>query len=114
MIEPQLVVLLGALVGGRVFPDVAPEGTELPYCLYEQIGGKPLNFLTPDVPDKKNALIQVSVWSKTRAEAMMLIRSIEDTLILEPFFAEVASGPRSAFDQETSERGAMQDFSIWG
>lgn len=114
MIEPELVAILGDLVGNRVFPDVAPEGTALPYCLYEQIGGKPFQYLTADPTIEKSSLIQISVWSLTRAEAKELIGKIEDALIVAPLHATVASGARSAFDQEADERGFMQDFYFWG
>lgn len=114
MIEPQLVTILGGLVGNRVFPDVAPEGTALPYCLYEQIGGKPFQYVTADVAEQKSSLIQISVWCETRAQAKELIGKIEDAVIVAPLHATVSSGARSAFDQETNERGFMQDFYFWG
>lgn len=114
MIEPQLVALLGTFVDNRVYPDVAPQDVALPFCIFEQVGGKPLNFLSGDVPDKKNALIQINVWATTRAQAMSIIRSMEDALVGAPLYATVASGAQARHDPDTDYRGVMQDFSLWG
>jgi len=111
MTESQLNTALVAIVP-RVFPDVAPEGTAMPYCTWQQIGGTPVNFMS-ESSYKKNARIQINVWSKTRKEAMTLIRQIEDAMVLAPLYGFVESGATATMDEDTKLRGAMQDFSFW-
>lgn len=113
MIEPLIVAALGPLVGGRVFDDVAPVDTPTPYCTYQQVGGRPVNFLEGQPASKKNARIQINVWSKRRAEATTLIRQIEDLMIQAPLLGVVEGGAISQYDSVSSFRGAMQDFSFW-
>lgn len=44
-VEADLTILLQGLVGRRMFPDVAPESTEAPYIVFQQVGGRSIAFL---------------------------------------------------------------------
>ena len=111
--EKTLVKALSSLFGDRVFPDVAPMNTAKPFCIYQQVGGTPVNFIEAMPADRKNARMQITVWAETRSEAMILIRSVEDVLVQKPFCATVLLGAQSTWDDDTGMRGAIQDFSIW-
>lgn len=112
-LETQLTTLL-LTVCPRVFPDFAPITTARPYVTYQQIGGESVNMLDRWVPNKRNATMQVNVWSATRAEAMTLIQSIEDALRMTTVFqAESQNAPTTDFDADGPLYSAIQDFSIW-
>ena len=96
----------------RVFPDVAPANTARPYITWQQVGGKPVNFMA-GASDKKNARIQINVWSDSRKEATTMIRAIENLMVAAPLTAFIESGAVSTLDPETGYKGAMQDFSFW-
>lgn len=113
MIEPSIVTALGALVSNRVYPDVAPAGVALPYITYQQVGGEAVSFIEATKPSKKNARIQINVWSTTRSEAMNLIRDAEDTLILATLYGEPQGAAVARYDEDAKLYGAMQDFSFW-
>jgi hypothetical protein len=112
VIEPLIVAVIGPLVGSRIYPDVAPAGTPFPYATFQQVGGKAFNYMDPTPVALKAARIQISVWSKTRQEAMTLIRQIEDALVVTPTLAHVEGAAIARYDEETKLRGAMQDFSF--
>lgn len=113
-IEELVRQALGDLAGGRIFPDFAPAGTVPPFITYQVVGGKPINFLTGDRPDRTNARVQINVWSKSRLDASVLGAEVEDAIrvavMLQP---EVLTGRNSTFDEETQYRGTMQDFSLF-
>lgn len=111
--EETLVKVLSALFGDRVFPDVAEIDTPVPFCVYRQIGGTPVNTLDGVPADKKNAIVEIVVVSRTRKETMSLIRAVEDMLVQGPVYANVVSGVQSMYDDETKLRAATQEFSIW-
>ena len=112
-LETQLFTLLQA-VCPRTYPDFAPVTTARPYLTYQQIGGESVNMLDRMVPNKRNANIQVNVWSDTRAEASALIQSVEDALRMATIFqAEPLSAPRADFDADVPVYAAIQDFTIW-
>ena len=113
MIEANLFTALSTLVNGRVFPDVAPSATTLPYITFQQKGGKPVNFLGAEYADKKNARFQINVWCATRIEAATLSRSIENLMVQSPLLGVIEGGSIATYDEETNTRGAMQDFSFW-
>ena len=79
--EETLVKVLSALFGGRVFPDVAEIGTPVPFCVFRQIGGTPVNSLDGVPVGRKNALVEIVVVSRTRKETMELKRN-QETLLL--------------------------------
>ena len=98
----------------RVYPDFAPADTQRPYVTYQAIGGNAVNFLTREIPNKRNATVQVNVWSNTRIEADALIQNIEDALRMATVFqAEPNAAPVNDFDADIPVYAAIQDFSIW-
>jgi hypothetical protein len=113
MTEADIVSALDALVSGRVFPDVADFETPRPYIVYQQVGGKAINFLEAAASQLKNARIQVAVWSDTREQSMTLIRQVEGIMRAAPINAFVEGAAIAHYDNSTSLRGAMQDFSVW-
>lgn len=113
MDETNIVSVLSALVSNRVYPDVAPLNAVLPFITYQQVGGVGYNYLAGVSSDKKNARIQVNVWSATRNQAMTIIRQVEDEMCKAPILALVEGAAIARYDTETKQYGAMQDFSIW-
>ena len=75
--ETDLVALLKT-VCARTFPDVAPAGTATPYITWQALGGEAMRYGDGTAPDKRNTLIQVSVWSKTRSEALSIVHQVDD------------------------------------
>lgn len=112
-LEPQLYTLLGTLCP-RVHPDIAPEGTSLPYVTWQGLGGESARFLDGSAPDKRNTYVQINVWSDTRLGALNLIRQIEDALCLSAaFIARPEAEPISLYEPDTLLYGCLQRFDIW-
>jgi hypothetical protein len=113
-IEAELYQALLSLAGGRVFPDVAPENTPVPYITYQAVGGEPINFLSGEAPGKTNTRMQVNVWAATRLEASEIGAQVEDAvraaIDLQP---DVLAGRVATYDETTQYRGTMQDFGLW-
>lgn len=111
--EANLVTLLKTLCP-RVFPDVAPYETALPYVTFQHIGGTPLRYLDNAAADKRHTMVQINTWAATRAEALSLCRQIEEALCASTAFtAQPDSEPIGDVDGDTDRRGCIQDFSIW-
>lgn len=108
--EADLFTLLKTICP-RVYPDVAPTSTVKPYITWQQIGGEVLNPLDNSVPGKRNAVIQINVWSATRVEANALINQIEDAM--RPFPARPQSASFSDYDHDMQVYSAQQEFALW-
>ncbi len=111
--DADLVVLLETLCP-RVFTVIAPTATQRPYVTYQQIGGEVINPLANEVPGKRNALVQINVWSDRRLEATALMDSIEDAMRLATDFIARPQGAKfNDYDHDMKVYSAQQDFSIW-
>lgn len=113
-VESDLRDRLATLAANAVYPGPRVHGTALPSIHYEQVGGEAIGFLGAEKPSQKNARFQVRVWASTRAEANVLARSIEDSLITSTVLRATAVGALM-WDEEPdlSLYGTIQDFSIW-
>lgn len=112
--ESSLNALMAPLVGAHVFPDTAPFDTARPYIVWQQIGGRSIDFIDPTVPSKQNAVMQITAWADTRAAAKALILQIEAALIQATTLqARAVSASAADHDEDLKRYGARQDFSIW-
>ncbi len=113
-LESDLFDALKGLAGNRVYPDLAPPNTARPYVVWQQVGGRGVNFIDPTIPSKKNARVQVAVWADTRQAAATLARQVEDTLRAQTALQPTVLGaPVATYDEDTKYRGTRQDFSLW-
>ena len=113
-VEADIYNTIKALVGNRVFPDVAPTSTAKPYITYSQVGGEALSYLERAVPDKQHGRFQVNVWADTRASASAVMLQVESALVTATAFqASAVSAPSSDYEHDMATYGSMQDFSIW-
>lgn len=98
----------------RSFPDFLVGTVTPPYIIWQSIGGESLRYGDNTAPDKRNTLMQISAWAKTRAEALALIRSIEDAVCASPkFLASPEGEPVSDCEPDIPLYGSIQRFSIW-
>lgn len=112
-IEADLYALLQARCT-RVYPDVAPVDTTMPYVTYQGIGGQSIKPLGRELPSKRNTVVQINVWAQTRQQCNALMRQIEDAMRMTTVFsAQPQAEPISDYDHDMQRYGAMQDFSIW-
>jgi len=114
-LESSLFNTLKALVGNRFYPDVAPLGVAKPYGTYQQVGGEAPTLLA-GVPSKRNARMQITFWSLTRAEAnslAVLAEAALETATSSTFQAKPLGAFVADHEEETKLFGARQDFSIW-
>lgn len=111
--EADLYTLLKA-VTPRVFPDFAPVDTLRPYVTFQAIGGDVINPLSGAAPGKRNAEMQINVWSDKRSDALSVSRAIEDSMrAATAFLARPLSAAVSDYDADVPVYGSRQDFSCW-
>lgn len=98
----------------RVYPTVAPAGVQTPYITFQQVGGQAPVFMERAVPSKRNARMQINVWSATQLDANTIALAIEAALV---GATTIQAKPETAFvateDEVTKLLGTRQDFSIW-
>ena len=113
-IESQIFAALKGLVANRVYPDLAPDAAVRPYIVYQQVGGKAVNFISQAAPSKRNARVQVAVWGDTRASVSLVAGQVEDALRADSGLQTTVLGAAvSDYEADTKLRGSRQDFSVW-
>lgn len=112
--EADLTAVIEAAGCERVSPDVAPVGTARPYVTYQQVGGDVLNPVANVPPGRRHGEMQIKVWADTRAEAVALMRAIEDAMrAATAFQAKPIAGFVAEHDADIPVYGCRQDFSCW-
>ena len=111
--EVDLVSLLKTQCA-QTFPDIAPQDVAPPYITWQSLGGESRYTLANTPIDKRNTLMQINVWSTTRAEALAMIRSIEDAMCASVAFLATPGGEAlSTYEPDTQLYGCIQIYSIW-
>ncbi len=113
-IETSLKSVVGPLLTGGLWPDVAPYTTTTPYATYTQVGGDAINYLNGAVPGRRYARIQINVWAKTREQANTVMGTIEDAVRASPLNATVLGALIARYNEIDGNRGAQQDFGFFG
>lgn len=112
--ETEVYGALSGLVSGRVFPDVAPFGTAMPYMTWQKVGGYPIHYIGNDAVNKEHSLVQVNVWAASRIEANSLARQVEDALrLLSSSACRPESAAISIHEPGLNMYGTHQEFSIF-
>ena len=111
--KAEMVTLLGGLFGERLFADVAPDKTQLPYATWAQVGGPAITFFEGANTSKRAGRIQFNIWANTAWEADTLANALADIVVATPINGEPQGAPRSAYSQPPNMRGMQQDFIIW-
>ncbi|MEN6538694.1 MAG: DUF3168 domain-containing protein [Mizugakiibacter sp.] len=111
--ESDLATLLKGICV-RTYPDIAPPNTATPYVTWQGIGGESLRYIDGAAADRRHTLLQINAWSKTRSEALTLIRAIEDALCASAAFTATPQGePLSTYEPDPLLYGSLQRFDIW-
>lgn len=105
---------IGPLFDGRVYPDVAAEGSALPRAVYQQVGGIGVAYQESTLPDRENVRLQIVTWGEDRADVTALAKQVEEAILAAPDLQATPLGNRtSIYEEDTRLRGALQQFSVW-
>lgn len=103
---------LQALAGGRVYPDLAPAPATAPWLTYTAVGGQAFPTVDGEAPALRNARVQVSVFAKSRAEAVAIMEQAFTALVNPAVKAVPIGAPISTFEDDTLLYSSSLDFSI--
>lgn len=104
---------LGALVGTRIYPDIAPMGVATPYVVWSEVGATPVNGL-----GGHQGLTQYRVQIVTLAGSALQARSVGEqvraAMAAATDFKSIELDFASAdFEEGSKAFGVRSDFSIW-
>ena len=85
MIQEQVFTALSGVVGGRVFPNVAPNNVQKPYVVYMRVASQPENTLADGIP-VENTRMQIDCFDTTYAAVTTLAENIKAAVVSLPSF----------------------------
>jgi hypothetical protein len=114
MLWPVYTILNGdatvaAIVGDKIFEDVADPDTATPYVVWQTIGGGMENYLD-ERPGIDNARVQVDCYHRTKKAARELALAVRNALELQ---AHQVGQPRTEYDAALELYRYSMDFSFW-
>jgi hypothetical protein len=110
--EQIIYQALAPLADGRVFADVADEGTSLPWIVYQTVGGD-IPVTLDNRPTKVcQRRVQVVVWCATRADTATLMRRVFYALVNPSVGAVPLGAPVNIFEHETLLYGSRLELSL--
>ncbi|MFA5170423.1 MAG: DUF3168 domain-containing protein [Sulfuriferula sp.] len=111
MIEETLQATLSTLVGGRVYPLVAPDSPVKPYIIYQNIANSPNNTLADGVPIN-NTRMQIDCYDVTYAGVKNLAAGIIAAMATASF-TNILTMNQDLFEPDPKLYRIQHDFSIW-
>lgn len=111
--KAQFVTLTKGVVGGRLYPQQAPENTKIPYATWTQVGGPSITFLEGVNASKDGARIQINIWAKDDIEADTLMNQMSDIIVALPIAGDPQGAAAMAHSNPPNIRGMKRDFIIW-
>ena len=105
---------LSALVGARIYPDVAPMAVAVPYIVWSEVGNTPMNNMDGGVPDVNNYRVQLAVLAGSALQARNVAEQVRTAMATASGFKslEVDYGSLD-FDDGSKVFGVRVDFSVW-
>lgn len=114
-----------ALIAGRIFPGMAPQGIDLPYVTFTTIANEPLNHMGPGQLADHKAMVQLDCWAASYDLAYRTRSAVNNSLaahrdesasppidsILQLAERDLPEGPEDGSDQPIHR--ISQDYSIW-
>ena len=107
---------VSALIGTRIYPDVAPQGVARPFVVWQEIFTQQQNNLGGSVETSglTNYLIQVTCWATSGTLAREVDAQVRLAMIAATSFKSLLSNARAMdYEPDTKLHGHQSDFSVW-
>ena len=98
-----------ALVGAKVYQEVAPQDTAAPYITLSSGGGHTNPYLG-DLPGIDNPIIMFDIWARTAADREAIYQAVIDAM--DPV-GNMLSQPMSGWEFETKLYRLSFEYSLW-
>jgi hypothetical protein len=103
------------LVGTRVYPLAAPQGTGSPYVILTTVSDVPENAFQADEDPLRNARVQVDCYHPTYIDAHAVATAVAGVLgaLSRPDLCALRLNKRDLYDDEQQLHRVSMDFAVW-
>jgi hypothetical protein len=111
VIQQDIFTALSSVVGGRVFPNIAPGNVQKPYVVYARVSSAPENTLANGSPID-NTRLQVDCFDVTYAGAALLADAVKAALDASAI-THLLLMEQDQFEPDALLHRVILDFSLW-
>lgn len=114
MIESAIAARLRTLAGGRVFWDLAPQGTLPPYLVLTKVSGS-RGFAFAGLTGQRTYRLQVAAWGAQKLDAIQLQESVIGQLSApgaDGLTVEAIDEMPDDYDETTELHGVLNEFTL--
>jgi hypothetical protein len=115
MVENALFNLLNGLVGGRMYPMVAPDSPTVPFIVYQNITNSP-EYTLGNTSPINNTRMQIDCYSDTYGGVKSLVASVQSAMQAAAQAKTLVNVPKMSsdlYEAEVKLYRVTQDYSIW-
>jgi hypothetical protein len=102
----------GTSAGSRVFPNVIPDNTSLPFVRFHRLHSAQENIVLGGFPSIENTHLQVDSFAIDYAAAIALAKAIETTMYQGTFRA-ILLREEDHYEPDVKLHHVVQEYSIW-
>lgn len=103
MIETSIAARLGALAGGRVYPEIAPDDADTPRITWLVVGTN-TGWVLSGWDGSEDVTLQVDAWAKSKLEAVQLGTDVFTAMATDGLGFTVSDAHRLPDDYESDTR----------
>lgn len=114
MIEATIFARLSGLADGRVFWDVADQGTPVPYLVLTKVSGR-RGMAFAGLTGERVYRLQVAAWGQAKMDAIALQEQAVSALCVvgaDGLTVEAVDEMGDDYDETTSLHGVLNEFTI--
>lgn len=111
MIEETIFSTLTGLVGGRVYPLIAPDKPTTPFIVYQNVANSPENTLADGVPIN-NTRIQLDCYASSYAAVKALAASLQAAMAAAAF-TNIQLMNQDLYEPDVKLYRVQFDYSLW-
>jgi len=111
MIEQALFATLQGLVGGRMYPLVAPDSPTAPCIVYQNIANTPEVTLANGIPIN-NTRMQIDCYDSTYAAVKTLAAAVQAAMAMAAF-TNVPKMSQDLYEPDVKLFRMQMDYSVW-
>ena len=111
MIQEDVFSALSSVVGGRVYPNIAPNNVPKPYVVYARVSSSPENTLGDGSPID-NTRLQVDCYDNTYAQAVALAEAVKAAFKASAI-THLLLQEQDQFESDALLHRVILDFSLW-
>lgn len=103
---------VNAIIAGRIFPMLRPQGESLPALVYERSSTNPVNHLQGS-SGLDGVALRITSWAPSYKAAQQLAAAVRAAMAAATGFKSVYQNQQDSYDNTVGQYGVVQEYRLW-